>query len=45
VRDEGGDPAAMVAGASFEIEVAGRRIAARASLSPLYDPRSLRVRA
>lgn len=45
VRDDGGDPAGMVAGASFEIEVAGRRIAARASLSPLYDPRSLRVRA
>jgi 4-methylaminobutanoate oxidase (formaldehyde-forming) len=45
VRDEGGDPAGMVAGAAFEIEVAGRRIAATASLKPLYDPSSQRVRA
>lgn len=45
VRGDGGDPTAMVAGAAFEIEVAGRRVAARASLSPLYDPRSQRVRA
>ncbi len=45
VSDDGGDVAALVADAAFEIEVAGRRVAARASLSPLYDPRSLRVRA
>ncbi len=30
--------------AKFEIEVAGSRIPARASLSPLYDPKSARVR-
>ncbi len=45
VGDPGGDVAAMIANAAFEIEVAGRRVAARASLSPLYDPRSQRVRA
>lgn len=28
----------------FEIEVAGRRVAARASLSPMYDPKSRRPR-
>lgn len=33
----------VLAGA-YEIEVAGERIAATASLAPLYDPRSLRVR-
>jgi 4-methylaminobutanoate oxidase (formaldehyde-forming) len=45
VRDPGGDPAAMIRAATVEIEVAGRRVPARASLSPLYDPRSQRVRA
>ncbi len=29
----------------YEIEIAGARVAARASLAPLYDPKSLRVRA
>jgi 4-methylaminobutanoate oxidase (formaldehyde-forming) len=29
----------------FEIQVHDRRVAARASLTPLYDPKSLRVRA
>ncbi len=29
----------------YEIEIAGGRVAARASLAPLYDPKSLRVRA
>ncbi|WP_323020504.1 FAD-dependent oxidoreductase [Pararhodobacter sp.] len=28
----------------FEIDIAGRRVPARASLSPLYDPKALRVR-
>ncbi len=42
----GSDPIAdMVRGAAFEIEVAGRRVPARASLAPLYDPRNLRMRA
>jgi 4-methylaminobutanoate oxidase (formaldehyde-forming) len=29
----------------FEVEVAGRRIPAAASFSPLYDPRGHRIRA
>ena len=42
----GGEPvdAAFVAAGRYEIEVAGERIAATASLAPLYDPKSLRVR-
>jgi heterotetrameric sarcosine oxidase gamma subunit len=39
----GGD--AGVSGQRYEIGVAGRRYAARASLTPLYDPRNVRVRA
>ena len=35
---------AFVDDGTFEIEVAGQRFAARASLSPLYDPKSLRVK-
>ncbi|SFR14639.1 GcvT family protein [Poseidonocella sedimentorum] len=34
-----------VLGASYDIEVAGRRIAAKASLKPFYDPASERVKA
>ena len=34
----------MIKSAAFEIEVAGRRLAAAASLEPMYDPKSLRVR-
>ena len=37
--------ASLVASARFEIEVAGRRIAAKASLAPMYDPNNLRIRA
>lgn len=44
VRDEHGAVEDVIAGARFEIDVAGRRIPATASLAPLYDPRSLRVR-
>ena len=43
-----GDPAAisgLLASATFEIEVAGRRVAATASLAPMYDPQNLRIRA
>ncbi len=29
---------------SYEIEIAGRRVAASATLAPLYDPKSLRIR-
>ena len=34
----------FVAGGRFEIELAERRVRARASLTPLYDPKNLRVR-
>ncbi|MEL7465140.1 MAG: FAD-dependent oxidoreductase [Pseudomonadota bacterium] len=40
---EGEKPADLLA-SSFEIEVAGERIAATASLKPLYDPKSERVK-
>jgi glycine cleavage system aminomethyltransferase T/glycine/D-amino acid oxidase-like deaminating enzyme len=35
----------LVASARFEIEVAGRRVQAKASLAPMYDPKNLRIRA
>jgi 4-methylaminobutanoate oxidase (formaldehyde-forming) len=35
----------FVADGAFEIEVAGRRFAARASLTPMYDPNGERIRA
>ena len=41
---EGVSPQFVEAG-GFEIEVAGRRFPARASLSPMYDPRGERIRA
>ena len=37
--------AAYINAGTYEIEVAGRRIPATASLSPFYDPKSSRVRA
>jgi 4-methylaminobutanoate oxidase (formaldehyde-forming) len=40
-----GESADEVLASNYEIEVAGTRIGAEASLSPLYDPKSLRVRA
>ena len=40
----GEKPADLLA-SSFEIEVAGTRVAAEASLKPMYDPRSERVKA
>ena len=39
-----GQSAGDVLGSTYEIEVAGRRHAAEASLAPLYDPKSERVR-
>jgi glycine cleavage system T protein len=39
-----GESAAQVMASSYEIEVAGERFAAKASLAPLYDPKSERVR-
>ena len=40
-----GESAADVLASSFEIDVAGTRVAATASLKPLYDPKSERARA
>jgi len=45
VEDKGGVDAASIAASAYEIEIAGRRVAARASLAPQYDPRNLRIRA
>ncbi|MGB7321201.1 MAG: glycine cleavage T C-terminal barrel domain-containing protein, partial [Albidovulum sp.] len=39
-----GETAADVLASSYEVEVAGRRVAVKASLAPLYDPKSERVR-
>jgi 4-methylaminobutanoate oxidase (formaldehyde-forming) len=44
VRDPDGVDDAYVAGGRFELDVAGDRIPARASLVPPYDPRALRVK-
>ena len=40
-----GEDAETVLAAGYEIDVAGTRVSAEASLKPLYDPKSLRVRA
>ncbi len=40
-----GQSEADVLGSTYEIEVAGQRFAAEASLKPMYDPKSERVRA
>ncbi|HUF87419.1 MAG TPA: FAD-dependent oxidoreductase [Thermohalobaculum sp.] len=39
-----GETAAQVLASRYEIEVAGRRVPAEASLKPIYDPRAERVR-
>lgn len=39
-----GETAAEVLASSFEIDVAGTRVSAEASLKPMYDPRSERVK-
>ncbi len=39
-----GESEADVLGSTYEIEIAGQRFAAKASLEPLYDPKSERVR-
>ncbi len=39
-----GESAQEVLASSYEIEVAGHRVAAKASLKPLYDPKSERVK-
>jgi glycine cleavage system T protein len=45
VEDRDGVDAASIAAQSYEIEIAGRRFEAEASLAPRYDPRNLRIRA
>ena len=40
-----GQSAAEVLASTYEIEIAGQRFAAEASLKPMYDPTSARVRA
>jgi 4-methylaminobutanoate oxidase (formaldehyde-forming) len=40
-----GEGSAALLGSRFEIEIGGRIVPARASLKPLYDPSSLRIRA
>ena len=44
VESAAGVDQAFIAEGRWEIEVAGERIPARASLAPMYDPRSERVR-
>jgi 4-methylaminobutanoate oxidase (formaldehyde-forming) len=39
-----GNAAAQISAGGFEIEIAGERIAATASLAPFYDPKGLRIR-
>jgi 4-methylaminobutanoate oxidase (formaldehyde-forming) len=39
-----GESEADVLGSAYEIEIAGERFAADASLKPMYDPKSERVR-
>ena len=45
VTHDGGVDAAFVREGSYEIEIAGRRIPATASLRPMYDPKGERIRA
>ena len=45
VSDADGVSDAFVTAGRYEVDIGGRRYAARASLAPLYDPRNLRVRA
>ena len=40
-----GETAADVLASTYEIEIAGRRVAATASLAPMYDPKAERVKA
>ena len=45
LEDAAGLPAEAVVGAPFEVDIAGTRYPARASIRPLYDPDRLRIRA
>jgi 4-methylaminobutanoate oxidase (formaldehyde-forming) len=44
VENEAGVAADFIKSGSYEIEVAGVRYPARASLRPMYDPKGKRVR-
>ncbi len=44
VNDEGGVDAAFVNAGTYELEVAGQKIPAKASLRPMYDPKNDRIR-
>ena len=44
VEDEAGISADMIQGGRFEIDIAGTRYPARASLRPMYDPDRLRIK-
>ncbi len=44
VEDETGIPAEVIQGECFEIDIAGSRFRALASLRPLYDPDRLRIK-
>ena len=39
-----GEDAASILGSTYEVDVAGTRVAATPSLKPMYDPRSERVK-
>ena len=45
VEDEAGIPADAIVAGRFEVDVAGVRHPARASIRPLYDPERLRIKA
>jgi 4-methylaminobutanoate oxidase (formaldehyde-forming) len=42
---QSGEPAADMLASVYEVEIAGRRYGAKASLAPMYDPKSERVKA
>ena len=45
LEDEAGLPAAAVDGVRFEVDIAGTRFPARASIRPMYDPDRIRIKA
>jgi len=44
VKCDVGESVAEVLGSAYEIEVAGEKVAAEASLKPMYDPGGERVK-
>jgi 4-methylaminobutanoate oxidase (formaldehyde-forming) len=43
LEDEAGLPVAAIDGVRFEVDVAGTRYPARASIRPMYDPDRVRI--